>query len=90
MTPDEYARKMAGELRDAHDTGNLVAVDSVFRSADQALAGSDLDEADKREFWATVRKYLGDDVLLLEKQANNALVALMRAIQQGLAAREKK
>jgi hypothetical protein len=90
MTPDEYARKMAGELRDAHDHKNLAAIDSIFRNADQALGGSDLDEADKREFWATVRQYLGDDVLLLEKQANNALVALMRAIQQGLAAREKK
>ena len=90
VTLDEYARKIAGELRRVHDSKDLAAVHPVFAEADKVLAESKISEDDQRVFWGDVRKSLLSSALLLERQSNSALMALMQAIQQEIAAREKK
>lgn len=90
MTLAEYAQDIAEQLRNAHDTKDLAAVDPIFRKADVALLESGIGETRQRNFWATVRAHFNASRLLIEKQANSALIALMHAIQKELAARENK
>ena len=86
----DYAREVATELRNAYNSKSPSAVDFAFRKADRALSEKHIEETSRRSFWATVRGHLAGPGLLVEKQANSSLLALMRAIQQELAAREKK
>jgi hypothetical protein len=89
MTPDEYARKIASDLGGARQTLSQNAVPQIFERADKALVDASFTTTEQRQFWGNVRSYLGAD-LLVEKQANSALLALMQAIQRNLAAREQK
>lgn len=90
MTPEEYAREIANKLRKAHNTQNVGDVSTIFEGADKALKDGGISPGSQERFWANVRAHLAGDVLLVEKQANSSLLALMRAIEQQLAAREKK
>lgn len=89
MTPDEYARKIASDLRSAHTSRNQAAIPQIFERADKALLDASFTTSEQRDFWGTVRSHLSGDVLL-EKQANGALLALMRAIETQIAARAKR
>jgi hypothetical protein len=90
LTPDQYARKVADELRSAHNSKDQAAVRPIFAKADSALATGKYDANDQRVFWSSVRKYFLESGLLLERQAGSALAALMRAIEAELAARMSK
>jgi hypothetical protein len=87
VTHDEYVQVTVAALLRAQDGRDLAA---TFRDADEALARSDFNDAEKRAFWASVNRALQSSKTLTEKQANSALVALMQAIQQGIAARATK
>jgi hypothetical protein len=90
VTVDEYAREIADSLRRAHNSKNLSAVSQVLSEADSTLAGSDIDAIGQKEFWRDVKTYFESGSLLFERQANSSLVALMQAIQNGIAARMAK
>ncbi|MEJ1960956.1 MAG: hypothetical protein WDO56_05170 [Gammaproteobacteria bacterium] len=90
MTLDEYAKQTADSLRRAHNTKDQSAVPSLFADADRALAESNISESDQIVFWGKVKKNFESGQLLLEKQANSSLIALMQAIQSTLAARTTK
>jgi hypothetical protein len=90
VTLEEYAREIAGELQRAHDNKDLSAVSSIFSDADKALAANTISEADQKSFWTSVRKVFQSSDLLLERQSNSALIALMQAIQRGIAERMNK
>ena len=85
-----FTRKIASDLRRAHDNKDIAAVAPIFREADKALAESGISQTARRSLWATVRACFEAPGLLVEKQANSALIALMQAIQRELAARENK
>ena len=90
MTLDEYAQQVGAALRNAHNRKDTAAVEAEFRDADKTLTDNNISEAGQQSFWAGVRTAFFSGQLLVEKQANSALVALMRAIEQGLKAREEK
>jgi len=86
VTLEEYAQEIADELRRAHASRNLATVSPIFHDADHVLADSKISDADQRRFWQSVRTNLGE-VLLVEKQANSALLTLMQAIQREIQTR---
>lgn len=90
MTLDEYSRRVGDSLRTAHNQKDRAALDATFRDADETLTSNNISAADAREFWVNVRKVAFAGQWLIERQANSSLVALMQAIQQGIAAREAK
>jgi hypothetical protein len=90
LTPDQYARQVADELRSAHNSKDQAAVRPIFAKADSVLATAKYDANDQRAFWSSVHKYFLASGLLLERQAGSALAALMRAIEAELAARISK
>jgi hypothetical protein len=91
VTLDEYALEIAGNLRRAYNAKDHASIiDPIFRDADLTLTQSGISETSRTSFWATVRAYFQAPGLLIEKQANSALIALMQAIQKELAARETK
>jgi hypothetical protein len=88
MTLDEYAQEVGAALRNAHNAKDMAALHAAFRDADATLASNSISGPTAREFWSNVRKAAFSGRWLVEKQANSALVDLMNAIQQGIAARE--
>jgi len=88
MTLDEYAQQVGDALRNAHNAKDRAALDAAFRDADATLTSNNISGPTAREFWSNVRKAAFAGHWLLEKQANSALVDLMNAIKQGIAARE--
>jgi hypothetical protein len=90
VTLDECARKTADSLRRAHNSKNLSAVSLALSEADRTLAASGISDADQKDFWGSVKEYFDSAELLFERQANSSLMALMQAIQNGIAARIAK
>ena len=90
MTLDEYAQETAGSLLRAHNSKDLSAVASILSEADRRLAASDIGAADQKSFWRSVKEYFESGQLVFERQASSSLVALMQAIQNGIAARIAK
>jgi uncharacterized protein (DUF1697 family) len=90
VTLDEYAREIADSLRRAHNSKNLSAVSQVLSGADSTLVDNNIGDADQKEFWRNVKTYFESGNLLFERQANSSLIALMQAIQNGIAARIAK
>lgn len=88
MTHDEYVRDVASKLAAAHNSKDRAGVESVFRETDATLNRSDFTHARKREFWADVQRAFLSSRLLMEKQENSALHALMQAIREALKARQ--
>jgi hypothetical protein len=87
MTLEEYAHDVGTSLRNAHNRKDMAAVQAAFRQADEKLTRIGTSEAAKTIFWASVRKAAFSGQWLVEKQANSALIELMKAIEQGLKAR---
>jgi hypothetical protein len=87
MTPTEYAREMGTKLRGAYNGRDPAAVDSLFELADATLVRSALDGHQRQIFWSEVRKAFFAGRLLIEKQANSSLHALMRNIEAAIAER---
>jgi len=90
MTLEEYAQEVGDALRNAHNDKDMAALEAKFAEADQELAAAGISDARKVGFWLNVRKAAFSGEWLMEKQANSSLIALMRAIEQGLAARGAK
>jgi hypothetical protein len=90
VTLDDYAKQVAEKMRQAHNNKNLTAVGPLFSDADRTLTDSNIGANDRAEFWTNVRRYFLSSGLLVERQANSALLALMQAIQNGIAARTTK
>jgi hypothetical protein len=89
MTIDEFAQYVGKALRDAYNQKDQAAVQTTFSSADQTLRSSGVGERQIKEFWEAVQRIMLSGHLLVEKQANSSLVALMRAIETALSARIK-
>jgi hypothetical protein len=88
---EDYARDTVEALKNAYNNKDRSAVDAVFDGADKSLAESKISVQGRKRFWGLVR--VGTEAQagwLFEKQANSALIALMQAIQQAIAARENK
>jgi len=90
MTLEEYAQKVGNALRNAHNNKDMVALEAKFAEADRKLAAAKISDARTKAFWSDVRKAMSAGRWLVEEQANSSLIALMQAIQQGLAKRERK
>ena len=91
MTIEEYEQRIVTELVVAHNNKDMTALTSVFRRADETLTRSNIGPIDRKEFWEKVReKVVHSSRLLIEKQSNSALVALMQAIEREIAARTGK
>jgi hypothetical protein len=90
MTLEEYAQSVGSTLRNAHNRKDMASAEAGFREADRTLTESNISQIDRKRFWENVRQAFFSGQLLVEKQANSSLIALMRAIEQGLKAREGK
>ncbi len=90
MTLNEYAQIVGNNLVNAHNNKNMAAITNTFREADQTLQNSNIGTADRKEFWEDVRKVVNSGRLLTERQANNALIVLMHAIERELVSRTGK
>ena len=90
MTLDDYAKTIALKLVAAHNGKNLSTADAVFREADAELTRSNISKSNQKVFWSNVKARFSSGQLLLERQANSSLLALMQAIQDALAVRENK
>jgi len=91
MTPEQYAAEVIGKLRAAYNSKNEAAADAAFKEADLLLSSSKITSARQKEFWSIVRAGIEKmPRMLLEKQDNSALIALMQAIQKAIAERENK
>ena len=87
MTLEEYEQIIGNALVSAHNDKDMGALTATFKRADQTLESSNISPADRKEFWEEVRKVVYSGGLLLEKQANSALIVLMQAIEREIAAR---
>lgn len=90
MRLSDYAKKVGDALRDAHNSKDMAALEGVFERADATLDRNSVSKADRQTFWAAVREAMNAGRWRIEHQANSSLLALMQAIQQGLAARGSK
>ena len=91
VTIDRYVKKTVEALQNAYNSKSMAAVDAVFREADETLARDKISEAAQQKFWASVHTATQSPVgWLFERQANSALIALMQAIQQRIAERQKQ
>ena len=91
MTLEEYEQRVSNDLVNAHNNKNMIALTSVFQEADQTLSENNISLALRKRFWEEVRKkVVNSSRLLIEKQANSALIALMKAIEKEIAARTAK
>lgn len=88
MQLNEYASQVGSALREAHNSKNMAAVEKTFKSADDVLATKQLGRVERKAFWDNVRAAIFSGRLLTEKQANSSLLELMRAIEDGLRARQ--
>jgi hypothetical protein len=88
MTLTEYAQEVGAELRVAYNAKDREAVQSLIQSADATLIRSDIAEQQKRFFWSEVQRIFLGGRIIVEKQANSSLHALMRDIEAALAARQ--
>ncbi len=88
MTVDEFAKQIANELRAAHNSKNQSSASAAIKKADETLARSNLTAADRAKFWSSVRAEFKSGQLLVERQENSALHALMQSILATLDARE--
>jgi hypothetical protein len=87
LTLEQYARIIGNRLVTAHNDKDGFALAATFEEADRELENSNISPADRKRFWEEVRGVVDSGPLLLEKQANSALLALMQAIQREIAAR---
>jgi hypothetical protein len=87
MTLEEYERIIGNDLVAAHNHKDVGALMATFKRADQTLENSNIGPADRKEFWEEVRKVVYSGGLLLERQANSALIVLMQSIEREIAAR---
>lgn len=90
ITLEEYSQSVGSTLRNAYNRKDTAAVEAGFREADKTLAENNIARVDLITSWEGVRRDFFSGQLLVEKQANSSLIALMRAIEQGLKAREGK
>lgn len=88
MTVDEFAIKVAEELRAAYNSKNSAGVTSAIDDADRSLDTNKISEAGRARFWELVRQRFRTGQLLFEKQENSSLHALMRSIEAAIAARK--
>jgi hypothetical protein len=87
MKPTEYAQEIGTKLREAYNGRDQAAVDGLFELADATLVRSAIDEHRRQIFWSEVKKVFFAGRLLIEKQANSSLHALMRSIEAAIAER---
>lgn len=90
MTLEEYAKTVGNALRNAHNAKSMSEIAATFQEADKNLIENKISENGQIIFWSNVRKAMNSGSWYTEEQANSSLVALMQAIQQGLAKRECK
>lgn len=84
---NEYARNVGQDLQRAHNAKDSARVNQVFASVDQNLTKNEISDAEKKKFWEEVAAIYRSGQLLMEKQANSALMALIQSIERNLAAR---
>lgn len=87
MTLKEYAQIVGNGLVTAHNNKDMVALNAEFKDADQTLERSHINPDGRKAFWEEVYEVVNSGGLLIEKQANSALIILMQAIQREIAAR---
>lgn len=91
MTFEEYEQQVSNQLINAHNNKNKAALTIIFRDADQTLAENHISPIDLRKFWEDVRKkVVYSPRLMIEKQANSALIVLMQMIEKEIAVRASK
>ncbi len=88
MTVDEYATEIAAKLVEAHNARSQVRATAVLQDADRTIAVSKLATVDEQEFWRLVGRKFRGGRLLIERQENSSLHALMQAIEAALAQRQ--
>jgi len=91
MTLEEYEQIVSNDLVNAHNNKNMTTLIAVFKEADETLKENNINLATRKRFWEEVRqKVVNSSRLLIERQANSALIALMQAIEKEIAVRTAK
>jgi len=90
MTFHEYIQIISDRLEAAYNNkADIATLQTIFKMADQTLKSYDIGPDKRKEFWESVHKNFSHPHQrgLIEKQENSALIALMQAIENELAAR---
>jgi len=88
MTYDQYSAQVAEKLSKAYNNKNRPEAERIFSEADAALRQSGATRDALANFWSNVHQRFSSSRLLIEKQENSALHALMKLINDSLEARQ--
>jgi hypothetical protein len=86
MNLRDYAAKVGTALRDAYNAKSAGGIDAAIRDAQAFVRAGNFSKDDRVAFWGAVAMSFRSGAILVEKQENSSLIALMRAIEDAIAA----